>query len=293
LILALSLTVTPSVAADFSGMVEIGDGRKINLVCSGEGSPTVILISGKGDGSRTWSYMFPDYPGPLVFPSIAKFTRVCAYDRPGTVDPETGELTQSDPIPLPTTVGAGVEDLEALLKAANVPAPYVIVGHSMGGAIARNFVANHGDQVAGLVLEDAFSGDLNGGMTEEFTAAMNTSMGRDPEGYDIPKTVEQLRQAPPIRPMPIVVLTAGQSQITPEMIAAGELPPEITQAVADEFWSVQMTSQNNLAGLLPDVRHVMVIDSSHYIHVIRPNAVIDAITDVVEAVRAGDTRLAK
>jgi pimeloyl-ACP methyl ester carboxylesterase len=93
--------------------------------------------------------------------------------------------------------------------------------------------------------------------------------------------------------MPTIVLTAGLSQITPELIASGALPPEITQAVADEFWPVQTTSQNNLAKLFPDGRHVVVTDSSHYIHMIQPSAVIDAITDVVEAVRAGKTSLAK
>ena len=293
LVFALALSVTPSVAADFSGLVEIGGSRKIYLECRGEGSPTVILISGKGDGSGTWSFKPPEYPGPSVFPTIAKLTRVCVYDRPGTIDPETEQPTQSDPISLPTTVGAGAADLEALLNAANVPAPYIIVGHSMGGAIARIFVANHGDLVAGLVLEDAFSGDLYNGMTDEIRAAVDKSMGRDPEGYDIPSSVEQLRQAPPIRTMPTIVLTAGLSQITPELIASGELPPEITQAIADEFWPIQTTSQNNLANLFPDGRHVVVTDSSHYIHIIKPSVVIDAITDVVEAVRAGNTSLAK
>ena len=163
----------------------------------------------------------------------------------------------------------------------------------MGGAIARIFVANHGDLVAGLVLEDAFSGDLYNGMTDEFRAAMDKSMSRGPEGYDIPLSVEQIRQAPPIRTMPTIVLTAGRSQITPELIASGELPPEFTQAMADELWALQRSAQNTLANLFPDGRHVVVTDSSHYIHIIKPSVVIDAITDVVDAVRAGNTSLAK
>ena len=93
--------------------------------------------------------------------------------------------------------------------------------------------------------------------------------------------------------MPTIVLTAGLSTFTPELIASGELPPEITQAIADEYWPIQTTSQNTLANLFPEGRHVVVTDSSHYIHIIKPSAVIDAITDVVEAVRAGNTSLAK
>ena len=70
-------------SADFAGLVEIGDGRKMYVECRGSGSPTVILESGYRNDAEIWST--PLEPGvSTVFAQVAKFTRVCAYDRPGT-----------------------------------------------------------------------------------------------------------------------------------------------------------------------------------------------------------------
>ncbi len=269
---------------DFAGLVDIGDRRKIYLECSGKGSPTVVLISGKGDGADTWSTPSPDVPGPTVFGTIASFTRVCAYDRPGTVN------SRSDPVPLPVTVGAGATDLHALLTAAKVPAPYVLVGHSIGGLIARLFAGEHGDEVAGLVLEDALSEDLYNGLTADQRAVFEKLNGA-PENYDNVRSFAEVRAAPPVRPMPVVVLTAGRPQLTPDLIASGRLPPEVTQAFADALWAAQMQAQDHLAALFPDGKHIMVANSTHYIHSDQPQVVIDAIRDVVDAVRAGKTSL--
>jgi pimeloyl-ACP methyl ester carboxylesterase len=118
-------------------MVDIGGGRKIHLECRGEGSPTTVLVSGKGDRADIWRTPTPDMPGPPVLPEVAKFTRVCAYDRPGTIGALAGEPSRTDPVPEPVTAAAGAADLYAVLTAAEVPGPYVLVGHSMGGLIAR------------------------------------------------------------------------------------------------------------------------------------------------------------
>src|ERR1700755_2012719 len=66
------------------GLVDIGGGRKMYLECRGTGSPTVVLVSGKGNRADIWSTPDPEKPGPVVFPEVARLTRVCAYDRPGT-----------------------------------------------------------------------------------------------------------------------------------------------------------------------------------------------------------------
>src|SRR5262249_28793126 len=62
--------------------VDIGGGRKIYLKCQGTGSPTVVLVGGLRASADDWSVV--DKSAPAVFPGVAKFTRVCAYDRPGT-----------------------------------------------------------------------------------------------------------------------------------------------------------------------------------------------------------------
>jgi pimeloyl-ACP methyl ester carboxylesterase len=286
-----ALSQTAVAQGDFAGLVDIGGGRKIYLECQGEGSPTVVLVSGKGNRSDTWSTPTPNMPGPPVLPEVAKFTRVCAYDRPGTIGALADEPSRSDPVPEPVTAAASAADLHALLTAADVPGPYVLVGHSMGGIIARLVAGEHGDEVAGLVLEDALSENVYNGLTDDQRAVLE-KMNDGPENYDMLKTFEQIRAAQPVRPMPVVVLTAGMPQLTPEVIASGQLPPEVTQAFADALWASQMTAQDNLAGLLPGGRHIKVGNSTHYIHIDQPQMVIDAIRDVVDAVRAGKTTLA-
>ena len=75
---------------DFAGLVELPSGRKVYLECRGEGSPTVILESGGGLAASQWSVLAPGSTLTAVFPAVSQFTRVCAYDRPGTIQVPTG-----------------------------------------------------------------------------------------------------------------------------------------------------------------------------------------------------------
>lgn len=106
-----------------------------------------------------------DKPGPRVFPAVAQFTRVCAYDRPGT--PVGEKPSRSDPVPQPTTAANAVADLHSLLNAARETAPYVLVAHSYGGLIARLYASTYPDEVSGLVLVDALSEGLQDAETPE------------------------------------------------------------------------------------------------------------------------------
>lgn len=117
-------------------LVAIGKDRHLNLRCSGKG-PTVILESGNMADSMAWV---------KVQPEIAKFAHVCAYDRAGTGFSDGG--------PLPRNVDSHADDLAALIKAAHIAAPVVLVGHSYGTNIVRRFADKHADQVAALVLLD-------------------------------------------------------------------------------------------------------------------------------------------
>lgn len=118
-------------------LVDIG-GRALNLYCSGEGAPAVVFDSGYGDPGYVWSHIQPE---------IAKVTRACWYDRAGE--------GWSDPGPFPRTSEAMARDLHALLHAAGVAAPYVLVGHSLGGMNVRIYNSLYPADVAGAVFVDA------------------------------------------------------------------------------------------------------------------------------------------
>src|SRR5256886_2888079 len=126
-------------SGDFAGLVEIGDGRKMYLECRGSGSPTVILESGYRNDAEIWST--PLEPGmSTVFPQVAKFTWVCAYDRPGTFL-DADHLSRSSPVTMPRTARDLVSDLHALLRAGHISGPYVFAAHSFGGIFARLYAS--------------------------------------------------------------------------------------------------------------------------------------------------------
>src|SRR5829696_5271949 len=146
--------VVPS--GEFAGLVDIGGGRRMYLECRGAGSPTVILEAGYGNDADNWDTV--GLPAgseqTAVLPGVAAFTRVCAYDRPGTIlDPE--HPSRSDPVSMPRDAVAMVADLHALLSGAAIPGPYVLAGHSFGGLIIRLYAATYPDDVVGMVLIDA------------------------------------------------------------------------------------------------------------------------------------------
>ena len=118
-------------------MVDIG-GYRLHIHCTGHGSPTVILEAGGANGSLSWYQ---------VQPLIARFTRVCAYDRAGH--------GWSDSIPKSRLPSEIAEELHGLLARARIDGPYVFVGHSIGGFYAWIFAARFRNQVAGVVLVDS------------------------------------------------------------------------------------------------------------------------------------------
>jgi pimeloyl-ACP methyl ester carboxylesterase len=131
-------------------LIDLG-GYKMHLFCTGQGSPTVILSPGSGDFSFDWT---------LVQPRVAKLTRVCSYDRGGEAWSDLG--------PLPRTMTQEVFDLHRAFAKANIPGPYILVGHSSGGTVMRLFAASYPGDVVGMVLVD--------GSHEEDTGNINDSL---------------------------------------------------------------------------------------------------------------------
>jgi hypothetical protein len=88
-----------SKSAFCQSLVDIGEGRKMYMECIRSGSPTTILIAGYTErGDSSWNTFPPGQAGSPVFFEVGKFTRVCTYDRPGTIG-KGFEKSRSDPIP--------------------------------------------------------------------------------------------------------------------------------------------------------------------------------------------------
>jgi len=114
------------------------NGRRMHIHVTGEGSPTVVFESGMGASCLSWT---------LVQPQVAQFARAVSYDRAGH--------GWSDPAREPLSARQIAQDLHALLDAAGVPGPYVLVGHSFGGYVNRVFADLYRDKVVGMVLVDS------------------------------------------------------------------------------------------------------------------------------------------
>ena len=157
-------------------LLDVG-GFRLHLNCTGQSGPAVVLIAGGGDFSFDWG---------LVQPDVSRFTRVCSYDRAG--------LAWSDPGPTPRTMRQEAYELHTLLKAARVGAPYVLVGHSIGGLIARVYAEQHPGEVAGVVLIDP---------THEDTTLMYqgklVQVRAGAKGMTVPP-VQTMRSSPPKSP---------------------------------------------------------------------------------------------
>ena len=178
--------------------------------------------------------------GRAVFAEVAGFTRVCAYDRPGTryLD-ET--LSPSTPVAQPTSAKPAAADLDALLGASGEPPPYVLAGHSFGGPIVRLYAGAHPAEVGGLVLVDALSEDIWNGLTPKQEAVYDElnapPPGSDAEYLDHPAIFRQLRESPPAPPVPTVVLTADQPQLplTKKALAKEQFPAPTTPKAPSTF----------------------------------------------------------
>jgi pimeloyl-ACP methyl ester carboxylesterase len=273
---AAAQDATPDAAGgSHSQMVDIG-GRSLLLECQGDGSPTVILEAGR----------FPSAEWSAVLAGASRFTRVCRYDRANTGD--------SDPAPLPRTGQDVATDLHALLTAANVPGPYVLVGETLGGLFVRLYAAAYPDDVAGMVLaeavhEETFTAQGLLITPEDMAETIRLDFaGGDPEGiwtaetYSI--TLAQMRaarEASPLNQMPLVVLASGQEP----HFTDSPYPP-----ASDIVWNPLATAlQASLSTLTPDARLVVLENSGRRIHEDDPRAIVAAIHDVVNAVRDPST----
>jgi pimeloyl-ACP methyl ester carboxylesterase len=292
--------------------------HRLHIHEQGTGSPAVILEAGIAGSSSGWA---------LVEPGIAQFTRVASYDRAG--------LGWSDANPAKPSLEQMLGELRVLLSAANVPRPYVLVGHSFGGLLARAYAHSSPDEIAGLVLLDPVSIEywarcsprekarLALGVRFSRRGALLARLGLVRLALDamlggsrlLPKiinrasagrgrgTVERLvgevRKLPPekwpvlashwSRPQAFLAMAGYLEALQP--CAASTLDIKVPSRIPLVILSAENATANELAERERWVnesefgRHVRVPGCGHWVQLERPDAVISAIRDLVEAIR--------
>lgn len=247
------------------GLVDVG-GRRLYVECVGSGSPTVLLEAGFDGTSDVWT---------VVLPELGRMTRTCAYDRAG--------LGASDAIPGRHDARAEISDLERLLDRGRIEPPYVLVGHSYGGLLARLFARAHRDRVAGVVFVDAMGRDATRRQLAIWPKSQAPAERREwakpvQKGVDLRRSEALASRIRTLGHMSIVVITAARAWKD-----AVELPPHLRRA-QDRLWR---TMHSELANLSSDHVHVAALRSNHFVMQSdqQPAIIVRAVAAVVRAHR--------
>lgn len=284
-------------------LINVGTHR-LHLQCQGSGHPLVLLESGLSGWSQDWA---------LVQPALARYTRVCSYDRAG--------YAWSDEAPQPHTGLAAVDDLRTLLRTAGLQGPIVVVGHSWGGMLAQLLAQTHPDEVAGLVLVDALHRDQTASMDPvahaRFDRHMRLLSGSAtwlaPLGLtrlvDLPASVvlDKLPASERAAARGMAMQNKNYRALYTEYLGidsalevARGLPPAprvptvvLSTNALSEFppgWDRDDMRQHWIAGqraLARDTggKHIVVADAGHYLQLERPELVVDAVIEVLQKVQ--------
>jgi pimeloyl-ACP methyl ester carboxylesterase len=280
-------------------------GRRLTLHRSGTGGPAVVVLPGA-------ALVGLDYVN--LHDRVAELTTSVLYDRAGT--------GWSEPADLPRTAAEVTDELRDLLHAAGVPAPYVLAGHSLGGAYARHFAQRFPGEVAGLLLLDPFHEDMaaraprqvlemleqmknrelpepaeeqieasrgpveqhfatwpeavRGPLVEYHLAAWRTGWYEGRNLYD--EVADELRNAPGLPDVPLIVLSAMGHDATQAHLWPEELLREINEG--------KRALHAELAASVPHGEHRVLDDAGHgWLHEERPDAVLQAITELLATAR--------
>jgi pimeloyl-ACP methyl ester carboxylesterase len=272
-------------------LVDVG-GYRVHLYCTGTGSPTVV-ITGAGY-SFDWG---------LVQPEVAKFTRVCTYDHSG--------VAWSDPGPT-DTCALRVKEIHSMLRNSSIDEPYVLVGHSLGALVSRLYESEYPDEVAGMVIVDHAAvvwipslppdgKSYFGGSTSRAVNAMAPSIDQTPSTEQLTGSIDFDFRKLPAKDYELHMwgdsLPNHAKIMQRNRAMTSECDSEATTAISNQSNSfgdkpliilstpIGQAYASQLISLSSNSRQIVAENSSHYIMIDRPDLVINAIHEVVEAAR--------
>ena len=258
--------VRPTGAVDT--LLPIGEGgARLHLHCAGSGPSTAVLIAGFGNGSDTWG---------AVAPELSAETRVCSYDRFGT--------GTSDAPPTDQTFTSEADDLHQLLQTAGEIGPYVVVGHSFGGAEAVAFTSRFSDEVEGVLLLDASpvtwpaatcAVPADGSQTAAVFAGICAAIsdpGKNPERLNAPAAFADVASIESLGDVPMTVATRADLSY-----------PDLPTTVESQLAGVWTEGQAHWASLSSAAKLITVPDTSHNIQIDQPGVVVDQISALLSS----------
>lgn len=249
-------------------MIDVG-GRKLHCCVYGNGSPTVVLVSGLEAPQAYWNSVVPD---------LAAKTTVVTYDRAGVGKSELGDL--------PAHAEQSAKDLQVMLGKLDVPRPYILVGHSFGGNVVRLFASMYPENMGGLILEDTQHEDvldemrkiLEGKDLEAFDQLMadrfSTPENPKTEADFRNMTREQLRKSKPLPQVPLVVLAAAGR--------AKAMKPLFSDAAIEKMEKLDGDLNNQLAALIPGGKLIVIEGTGHNIHMDKPEVLMAPVLEMIK-----------
>jgi len=251
--------------------VSIGD-YSINYKESGQGKHLIILEAGLGMDSETWTE---------IQTKLSENYRVISYDRSGYGKSDNSESSR--------TIDNITKDMNLLLETIEAPAPYILVGHSLGGYVIRQFVELHPEKVSGMVLIDTYHENLfkmlRDSISEEEwnkylgTGQLNkdTLSGMESEKVELMETVLSNDRFKIPSEIPVHVLTS---------LEPIEDTSRFVKVIMDlhEKLSLSFVTENN------NVNQTITKSSGHFIYLNEPELVISAVDNVIKRIENKNNR---
>lgn len=280
--------IPPTKVPEYREKVDVG-GHNLYIKCLGEGSPTILLISGLSASSRQWDKVIAENPTDLG-------VRVCVYDRAGLGYSEVTTVK-------PRSVQVMAEDLHTLLTNANIKGPFISVGGGAAAFIARIYTHLYPNDIVGMVLLGGGHPDFTERLltvhlppqTEDepevitkirdyYTYSWEEPM-KCPETWDLQTSVQEVKAVDPLGDLPLVVLSNDSVNRQPTFdqwggFGAG-IPLDFLNAIEDD----RASQLKELSELSTNGQLIMIPDSDLNFTGHNPESVVDAIRIVVEQVR--------